>query len=54
MSAMDILVYSHAASFHSLKMFLAHASHLKARVEQLDFIGAFLQANTRSRIFVTK
>jgi hypothetical protein len=34
-------------------MFLAHATRLKARVKQLDFIGAFLQANTRSRIFVT-
>ena len=45
--------WSPTASFRSLKMFLAHASHLKARVKQLDFIGAFLQANTRSRIFVT-
>jgi hypothetical protein len=34
-------------------MFLAHAARLRARVKQLDFIGAFLQANTRSRIFVT-
>jgi hypothetical protein len=45
--------WSPTASFRSLKMFLAHASRLKARVKQLDFIGAFLQANTRSRIFVT-
>jgi hypothetical protein len=45
--------WSPTASFRSLKMFLAHAVRLKARVKQLDFIGAFLQANTRSRIFVT-
>jgi hypothetical protein len=45
--------WSPTASFRSLKMFIAHASRLKARVKQLDFIGAFLQANTRSRIFVT-
>jgi hypothetical protein len=45
--------WSPTAPFRSLKMFLAHAVRLKARVKQLDFIGAFLQANTRSRIFVT-
>jgi hypothetical protein len=45
--------WSPPASFHLLKMFLAHAARLKARVKQLDFVGAFLQANTRCRIFVT-
>ena len=45
--------WSPPASFHLLKMFLAHAAQLKARIKQLDFVGAFLQANTRSRIFVT-
>jgi len=45
--------WSPTASFGSLKMFMVHAGHLKCRVKQLDFIGAFLQANTRSRIFVT-
>jgi hypothetical protein len=45
--------WSPTASFRSLKMFLAHAVCLQCRVKQLDFIGAFLQANTRSRIFVT-
>jgi hypothetical protein len=45
--------WSPTASFRSLKMFLAHASRLKARVKQLDFIGAFLQAKMRSRMFVT-
>jgi hypothetical protein len=44
--------WSPTASFRSLKMFLPHASRLKARVKQLDFIGAFFQANTCSRIFV--
>jgi hypothetical protein len=45
--------WSPTASFRSLKMFLAHASHLKVRVRQLDFIGAFLQAKMRTRMFVT-
>jgi hypothetical protein len=30
-----------------------HASCLKARVKQLDFVGAFLQAKMRTRMFVT-
>jgi len=34
-------------------MFLAHAARTMARVEQQDFVGAFLQAQTRSNIFVT-
>jgi hypothetical protein len=34
--------WSPTASFHSLKMLLAHAAQLKARVKELDFIGAFL------------
>jgi hypothetical protein len=33
-------------------MFLAHAARLKVRVRQLDFIGAYLQAKVRSRIFI--
>jgi len=41
------------ASFQSLKMFLAHASKLKSSIKQQDFIGAFLQAKVRSRIFIT-
>jgi hypothetical protein len=44
--------WSPTASFRSLKMSLAHAVHLKCRVKQLDFIGAFLQLSTHSRIFV--
>jgi hypothetical protein len=34
-------------------MFLAHAACLKVRVRQLDFVGAFLQAKMRTRMFVT-
>jgi hypothetical protein len=45
--------WSPTASFRALKMFLAHASRTKARVKQLDFAGAFLQAKTRSRVFVS-
>jgi hypothetical protein len=44
--------WSPTASFRSLKMFLAHASRLKTRVKQLDFVGAFLQAKMRTRMFV--
>jgi hypothetical protein len=42
--------WSPTASFRSLKMFLAHASRLKTRVKQLDFVGAFLQARMGSRM----
>jgi hypothetical protein len=45
--------WSPRASFRSLKMFLGHASRLKARVKQLDFVGAFLQAKMQTRMFVT-
>jgi hypothetical protein len=44
--------WSPTASFCSLKMFLAHASRIKARVKQLDFVGVFLQAKMSTRIFV--
>jgi hypothetical protein len=45
--------WSPTASFRSSKMFLAHACRLKVRVKQLNFIGAFLQANMQSRMFFT-
>jgi hypothetical protein len=45
--------WSPTASFQSIKMFLAHASWLKTHVKQLDFVGAFLQAKMRTRMFVT-
>ena len=36
----------------NLKYFLADAAKHKARVRQLDFIGAFLQAKVKNRVFV--
>jgi hypothetical protein len=33
-------------------MFLAHTAHLKVCIKQLDFIGAFLQANVWSHVFI--
>ena len=36
----------------TLKYFLADAAKHKARVHQLDFIGAFLQAKVKNRVFV--
>jgi len=45
--------WSPTASFQALKMFLGYASRVKARVKQLDFVRAFLQAKTRSRVFIS-
>ena len=36
----------------TLNYFLAYAGKHKARVHQLDFIGAFLQAKVKNRVFV--
>ena len=36
----------------TLKYFLADAAKHKARVHQLDFIGEFLQAKVKNRVFV--
>ena len=36
----------------TLKYFLADATKYKARAHQLDFIGAFLQAKVKNRVFV--
>ena len=36
----------------NLKYFLADAAKHKARVHQLDFIGAFLQVKVKNRVFV--
>lgn len=44
--------WSACAAIRTVKMFLAIASSLKRRVKQGDFVGAYLQARTRSRIFV--
>ena len=40
------------AYMRTLKYFLADAAKHKARVHQLDFIGAFLQANVKNRVLV--
>ena len=44
--------WSPTASMSSLKYFLEDAAKNKARVHQLDFIGAFLQAKVKNRVFV--
>ena len=36
----------------TFKYFLIDAAENKARVHQLDFIGSFLQANVKNRVFV--
>ena len=44
--------WSPTASMRTLKYFLADAEKYKSRVHQLDFIGAFLQAKFKNRVFV--
>ena len=44
--------WSPTASMMTLKYFLADAAKHKARVHQLYFIGAFLQAKVKNRVFV--
>ena len=44
--------WSPTASRRNLKYFLADSAKHKARVHQLDFIGAFLQAKVKNRVFV--
>ena len=44
--------WSPTASMRTLKYFLADAAKHKARVHQIDFIGAFLQAKYKNRVFV--
>ena len=44
--------WSQTASMRTLKYFLADAAKHKARFHQLDFIGAFLQAKVKNRVFV--
>ena len=43
---------SPTASMRTLKYFLADAAKHKAIVRQLYFIGAFLQAKVKNRVFV--
>ena len=44
--------WSPTAYMRTLKYFLADAAKHKAIVHQLDFIGAFLQAKVKNRVFV--
>ena len=44
--------WSPTASMRTLEYFLVDAAKHKAIVYQLDFIGAFLQANVKNRVFV--
>ena len=44
--------WSPTASMRTLKYFLSDAAKNKAGVYQLDFIGEFLQAKLKNRLFV--
>ena len=44
--------WSPTSSIRNLKHLLADATKHKARFHQLDFIGAFLQAEVKNRLFV--
>ena len=44
--------WSPTASMRNFNYFLADTAKNKARVHQLDFIGAFLQANAKNKVFV--
>ena len=44
--------WSPTASMRNLKYVLSDAAKHKARVNQLDFIGSFLQAKVNNRVFV--
>ena len=44
--------WSPTASMSTLKYFLANATKHKAKVHQLDFIGTFLQAKFKNRVFL--
>ena len=41
------------ANFKDLRFFLAFAAYYECRIYQLDFIGAFLQAIAKNRVFTT-
>ena len=44
--------WSPTASMRTLKYLLADATKHKARVQQIYFVGAFLQAKVKNRVFV--
>ena len=45
--------WSPTASMRTLKYFLADKAKHEARVHQLDFIGAFLKAKVKNRVFLS-
>ena len=45
--------WSPTASMRTLKYFLEDTTKHKERVHQLDFIGAFLQANVNNRVLLS-
>ena len=44
--------WSPTVSIRTLKYLLADAAKHRSSIHQLDFIGAFLQANVKNRVFV--
>ena len=44
--------WSPTASMRTLNYLLADAAKHKARVHQIDFIGAFMQAKVKNKVFV--
>ena len=48
---MVVDTWSPTASMRNLKYFLVDSAKHKARVHQLDFIGSFLQAKVKNRVF---
>ena len=44
--------WSPTSYMRTLNYFLAYSAKHKSRVHQLDFIGAFLQAKVKNRVFV--
>ena len=49
---MVVDTWSPTASMRTLKYFLSYAAKHRARYHQLYFIGAFLQAKVKNRVFV--
>ena len=45
-------MWSPTSTKHTLRTFLANAAKNNAVIKQLDYVGAFLQAPVRGRIFV--
>ena len=48
---MDFETWCPVGNFRGLRIFLCFAARLKCRIYQLDFVGAFLQAKAKNRVF---